>query len=165
MGHNICAIIGHADQANLEPIKKYQLAAAFENGFAIIILFDESMYYWHNKTGLDMDSESEDINWASPLSFFLAEEIGFKQYAIIQTDYFGGIGTQCASLYEDRIAIIKDTSINEVLFALGVSPTEGTDCFDTINLGDYRNDEYYYWDEMNFAENKPNMISGRVPKE
>lgn len=141
MGHNICAIIGHADQANIETIKKYHLAAAFENGFVIIILFDESMYYWYDKTGMDMDSESEDIRWASPVTFFLAEEIGFNQYAIIQTDYFAGAGTECASLYNDRIAVKKETSINDALFALGVSPSEGMDCFDTINLSSYRNDE------------------------
>ncbi len=165
MGHNICAIIGHKSETDVEVIQNYSLAAAFENEFTIIILFNESMYYWYGKTGFGMDSESAEIHWASPLAFFLAKEVGFKEYAIIQTDYFGGFGTQCASLYKEGIVQLKDKSINEVLFALGVVAAEGLDCFDTINLSEYRNDEHYYWDTNNFAEAKDNMIAGRVPKE
>ncbi|MES2556318.1 MAG: hypothetical protein V4604_09225 [Bacteroidota bacterium] len=163
MGHHICAIIGKQESANIDIIKKYQLAAAFENNYVIIILKMDSIFYWSDQLNLSFDSESEDIDWACPLVFFFAQEIGFEEYAIIQTNYFGGMGSQCASLYRNGNCILKEVDINETLKALGVTVQTKTDEFEEINLDDYRASEYYYWTENNLAEDQDNMIPGKVP--
>ena len=165
MGHNICAIIGHENETNIEAIKKYSLAAAFEKGYTIIILFHESVFHWGEELDLGTKSESKELDFACSTTFFLAKEIGFKEYAIIQTDYFGGIGTQSASFYKDGVREKENITINEALLMLGVSPVRNLDCFDTINLGNYRSSEFYYSDGFNIADNKSNMIAGGVPKE
>lgn len=163
MGHNICAIIGKKP-IDENVLKKFQLAVAYENGYAIIILERESVWYWSEKLDLSCESESDSIEWASELIFYFAKELGLEKYAIIQTDYFGGIGTQSASLYENGKPIITEKSINEVLHILGVSRTQEKDEFEMINLQEYRDSEYYYWSTSNFAEGKTNMIAGRIPK-
>ncbi|MDF3026650.1 MAG: hypothetical protein K0S23_957 [Fluviicola sp.] len=165
MGHHIDAIIGRKAETNIDVIKKYQLAAAFEKEYTIIILFDDSMYHWSHILGCGIESESENLNWASPIVFQIAEEIGFEKYAIIQTNYFGGMGDQLASLYEHGTCLLKETEINHVLKELGVVTTGRNDEFDELNLGEYRAAEYYYWDENNFADERPNMIAGKVPED
>ena len=95
MGHNICAIIGKKP-INEDNLKKYGLALAYEENFAIIILDQDSIWYWSEKLNFSIESQSENIEWACELIFHFAKEIGLKKYAIIQTDYFGGIGSQCA---------------------------------------------------------------------
>lgn len=165
MGHSINAIIGKKAETDIEVIKKYQLATTFEKEYTIIILENDSMYHWSENLGYDIESESENLDWASPIVFKIAEDIGFKKYAIIKTDYFGGIGEQFASLYENSICQIKEAKINVVLKEFGVIAKNDNDEFDEINLGEYRESEYYYWDKNNWAENKPNMIAGRIPSD
>ena len=63
MGHHICAIIGKKP-INEEAIRKYQLAAAFEGDYVIVILDQDSVWHWSEKLGLSSDSESEDIDFA-----------------------------------------------------------------------------------------------------
>jgi hypothetical protein len=163
MGHSIKAIIGKKTETNIDVIKKYELAAAFEKEFTIIILEDDSIYHWSEKLNYETDSESDDLDFASPIVFKIANDLGFKKYALIKTDYFGGGGGQIASLYENTTCIIKENTINNVLKELGVVAIAGNDEFDEINLREYRSAEYYYWDTNNWAETKTNMIAGRIP--
>ncbi len=60
-------------------------------------------------------------------------------FALIQTDYFGGVGDQwaCAFTGPRRISA-PDASINSVLRMLGVVRQGGLDEFDTIGLGEHR---------------------------
>lgn len=163
MGHHICAIIGRKP-VNEDAVRKYQLALAYEGDFAIIPLEQDSVWYWSEKLNLSTESQSEEIDWACELIFCFAKELGLEKYAIIQTDYFGGTGTQSASLYENGKILIADKYINDVLKELGVIKTGSKDEFDTINLGEYRDSEYYYWSTNNFADKMPNMIAGRIPE-
>jgi hypothetical protein len=164
MGHNICAIIGEKP-INEDNVKKYQLAIAYEGNFAIVILERESIYYWGDKLNLSFESESNNIDWACELIFYFAKELGLKKYGIIQTDYFGGIGEQYASLYENGNILLNEKSINEILREIGVNKNSFKDEFDTLNLGEYRGTEQYYWETQNFADRKPNMIAGKIPKD
>ena len=60
----------------------------------------------------------------------------------METDYFGGIGTQGGVLYENgRIRIAPhsgDGTINLLLRELGVKCLANKDEFDSLNLGNYR---------------------------
>ena len=60
-------------------------------------------------------------------------------FAIIQTDYFGGIGNQYASVYRYKDNIDKNAkTINNVLVHLGVIRNGQLDEFDTIGLDKIR---------------------------
>lgn len=163
MGHNICALISRKPiDENI--LMKYQLAVAFEDEFAIVILEIDSIFYWSQKLNLSSESLNEKIDWACELVFYFAKVLKMSKYALIQTDYFAGVGTQSASLYENGTLTIENKSIN-VLKEIGVKRTPLADEFDTLNLGKYRATEYYYWDNHNFADKKENMIAGRIPKD
>jgi division protein CdvB (Snf7/Vps24/ESCRT-III family) len=56
-----------------------------------------------------------------------------------------------------------ESNINTVLKQIGVERSAHIDEFDTINLDEYRESEYYYCDsEDNKALKKTNMIPGRL---
>ncbi|MBO3742535.1 hypothetical protein [Actinoplanes flavus] len=59
-------------------------------------------------------------------------------FAVIMTEYFGGVGDQWACVFHDgaRVAAVED--INGALRALGVRPDAGFDEFDTVGLGAHR---------------------------
>lgn len=161
MGHRISAIIGD-NQVNRDKIKEFGLAAAFEDSFVIVILDLYAMCELSEILNKSTDSYSEHPDWDCELTHFMAKEIGLKQFVLIETDYFGGIGEQFASYYDNGKKVLHEVRINEALAYLGVQPKADLDAFDTLNLSEYRNSEYYYWEQDNRAAGKENMIAGRV---
>lgn len=66
------------------------------------------------------------------------------RFAIIETDCFGGIGTQCAVAFEGEDRLTPDqASINQALAALGVRAASDRDEFDVIGLGRFRSHPDY----------------------
>ncbi|MDX2007957.1 MAG: hypothetical protein SFU83_22170 [Meiothermus sp.] len=60
-------------------------------------------------------------------------------YALLVTDYFGGLGEQYAALYQgEQLRPLEDTWINTALRALGVQREADSDEFDTVHLGNFR---------------------------
>lgn len=72
----------------------------------------------------------------------LQEYSSHTKFAYIETDYFGGVGTQGGVLYENSRVAIEPRSgagtINLILRELGVACVPGKDEFDSLNLGKYR---------------------------
>ncbi|GAA3390505.1 hypothetical protein [Cryptosporangium minutisporangium] len=64
-------------------------------------------------------------------------------FALLMTDYFGGIGEQwaCAFAAGNRVPSVRD--INGVLRVLGVRAVAGSDEFDTVGLGQHRTSPAY----------------------
>lgn len=97
-----------------------------------------------------------------PFTHELSNEIGNKWYdlgkqaqvpiAHVETDYFGGFGDQSAAVWKNGKKVFKAKSsggpINEALALIGVKAKEG-DAFDTVGLGQYRNNET--WAEVGLA--------------
>ncbi|WPU99618.1 hypothetical protein SNE26_26740 [Mucilaginibacter sp. cycad4] len=165
MGHHIDAIIGKGP-INEEKAKAYGLAIAYELGYAIVVLDWDSVLYWSGKLNLSCDSTIEDLEWDCELIHYFARELNLNDYALIKTDYFAGIGDQYAALYKNGILAWHGRSINIALAEIGIMRTLNLDEFDTINLGEYRNSEHYYFDSQhNFALKKDNMIAGKVFKD
>lgn len=161
MGHHISAIIGK-DKVDIEKIKELGLATAFESGY-VIILFDlYSMCKLGEILNKSTDSNSENIEWNCELTHFLAKQIGLRKFALIETDYFAGIGDQYATYFNNGVKVLNDVSINEALRELGVEKKNNLDEFATINLGKYRNSQYFYWETNNPADKYENMIAGRI---
>jgi hypothetical protein len=65
-------------------------------------------------------------------------------YAIILTDYFGGIGEQYANVYlKDRLADKNIKKINHALAYMGVKAKDDLDEFDTVGLSRHRSNPDY----------------------
>lgn len=62
--------------------------------------------------------------------------------AYLETDYFGGVGTQAGVLFENGERIEgptdKEGIINQILRKMGVCIEPGKDEFDSVGLGNYR---------------------------
>jgi len=61
-------------------------------------------------------------------------------FAVIHTEYFGGMGSQVAAVHRGRSPVMPPTEggINAALRHLGVVAEAGLDEFDTVSLGRYR---------------------------
>jgi hypothetical protein len=64
-------------------------------------------------------------------------------FAVIETDYFGGLGDQAAAVYRGDTEVMAPAigaigPNNQALRHLGVRGTEGMDEFDTVGLGPLR---------------------------
>jgi hypothetical protein len=93
---------------------------------------------------------NEDILATTSLySLPLKEFIKDKTIAEIETDYFGGMGHQRATLKVNGKVVYSEsdefswnkTPINDVLKMMGVVRKQGMDEFDTIGLRKYRKNE------------------------
>lgn len=74
-------------------------------------------------------------------------------FAIIQTDYFGGIGNQYACVFKGKINLDKSISrINDALRILGVRAKLPLDEFDTVGLSEYRSKPDYLGKYMGLAD-------------
>lgn len=134
---------------------------ALYQGLAIIFLtsklYDDIVELVDSK--LDVDY-SEFFEYLSPSIYeILVQESRSGKLAYIETDYFGGIGSQSAILSENSQIKIKplktetfwdekaynyyhkpegENAINTVLKGLGVYREKDKDEFDSIGLGNYR---------------------------
>lgn len=146
MPHNITALIlkGKYDK---EIAIKYDLIGK-DLGFDLTLFHVSLNYasYWQFMLGVKGFLESAKPQyWTIPTELVLAElmkkisaysEIDF---AIISTDYFGGIGSQFASVYKNETLVgRKITTINQALAYLGVMRKNELDEFDTVGLVNIR---------------------------
>ena len=142
MGHSITALIlkGEFDKPKAE---SFDLKGK-DLGFGLT-LFHIDHYYaacWQYSLKTDGQLETPDFDRiVFPTESALAELMkqiscnSCPQFAIIQTDYFGGIGAQYASVFCGSVNADKNIRrINEALKYLGVVAKDGLDEFDTVGL-------------------------------
>ncbi|MEN2401986.1 hypothetical protein GKZ90_0019510 [Flavobacterium sp. MC2016-06] len=158
MGHNTDALIGRMP-INLEKLKFYGLAVAFENDYAIIFLEDSHLLNWSRKLNLSYYSDNENLNFGGELIHFLAKEINLEKYTIVylNDEYYG-------ELYENNLKTDQG-DVNFVLQKLGVQRLDKENEFHQLNLNYYRMSECYYWEgESNWAKFHKNIIAGHIDK-
>lgn len=150
MGHCITAIVLQGDY-NTEVANQYDLHGK-PLGYGLTLFHIDHVYTacwqkilrvsgeleWNNREGLYPTEK---------VSAVLMEKIAATQpprFAIILTDYFGGIGDQCANVYEgQQLASREVYSINQALAFLGVQPKPGMDAFDSVGLDRIRSQPDY----------------------
>jgi hypothetical protein len=68
---------------------------------------------------------------------------GATPFAVVMTDYFGGVGDQwaCAFVAGRRVETVRD--INAALRTMGVQAAEDLDEFDTVGLASHRSTPVY----------------------
>lgn len=152
MGHAITAVVvkGHYNQ---------ELAITFDLkgialGFDLHMFFIDHYYSacWQEMLKADgyLEVNENSGHILFPNEIAVAEivqkiaQTRFVQFAIIATDYFGGVGNQYAQVYQGQNLASKDIDdINGALRWLGVVPAQGMDAFDTVGLSKYRRNPDY----------------------
>jgi hypothetical protein len=145
MGHRINAIITR-DTIDQRKADEYELPVFHEGDFTIIGLDAAHSDHWTQELSMEYGRDYGEQIINIPVTLHFAYEMRIKKFALVHTDYFGGIGDQHAAVYENGKMIIggKDVWINDALREIGVVKKEGMDEFDTISLGDYRNFDTYF---------------------
>ncbi len=156
MGHDTSALIGRMP-INIDKIKFYGLAVAFEDDFVIIFLDEDHLFRWSLKLNLDYYSDNENLRFGDELIHFLAKEIELEEYIItyLSFEFYG-------ELYKNALKI-DEGEINLILRKIGVDAYNSTDEFHKLNLDNYRMSECYYWEgESNWANLRKNIIAGHI---
>lgn len=144
MGHAISAIIVK-DSYDKKIADLFDLVG-LGLGFDLTLFHIDSHYteYWQARLKTKGLLEVNDTPHIRFPNEFVISELVYKitgdrsrVFAVIATDYFGGIGGQFANAYKGSQVIDKNvTSINEALKALGISVLRpNPDEFDTVGLG------------------------------
>ena len=147
MGHHIRAVAGERE-AVLALSRGWVEAQVVElpQDFALLFLTDG---LWDRLEEAFPGPEGPDcpvlVAWDGAVSRFLREGSRDHPLGYIETDYFGGHGTQAGVLLECGEVVLGpaegEGTINWVLRALGVVSQAGKDEFDTLGLGNYRHME------------------------
>ncbi len=117
MGHKITAIIAQAPINEASAIAR-GLPVIYEGNYVIIPVPVELIW--------KLAGDDEPADGAATTIFNtqvphqLAKELYMASYALIETDYFGGVGEQNASFHGADGSVLRDVSLNEALRALGV---------------------------------------------
>lgn len=160
MGHNITAVI-LTGQYDGKLAINYDLHG-IQLGFHLTMFPIDHYYsaYWQKKlnaTGYLPVSSKAPLIFPNEvvISVLMSNISGLDDplYAIMTTEYFGGVGSQCAHVYNGLQLIGESTSdINAALKKLGVIAHQGMDEFDTIALGKYRYQPDYLDKYVDWAE-------------
>jgi hypothetical protein len=149
MGHQITAIVT-ALPIDEDQARAFDLPVFIENGYAIVGLDVAHTDYWADKLHLQDADDASEISLDCQTTHYFAKKLGITKFAIIYTDYLGGIGDQFAVVYERGRVILPTaaSAINLALRLIGVTCLPGLDEFDSMNLAKYRHfDQYFeqYW--------------------
>ncbi|MFF5210407.1 hypothetical protein [Streptosporangium sp. NPDC000396] len=151
MGHHICALVV-AGQVDAERVHSVGLRTELvHDGVSVFPIDHYFSAYWAARRG---SSAQLDLPDGLPTTFpgeavlrdLVREMTGTDEprFAIIQTEYFAGIGDQWAVAFAgERRLTAAQASINDALAALGVRASASADEFDVIGLGEFRSNPDY----------------------
>ncbi|MFD0884384.1 hypothetical protein ACFQ08_07435 [Streptosporangium algeriense] len=146
MGHHICALVV-AGQVDAERARSVGLHAELVHDDISVFPIDHHFSaYWAATRGGDAWL---DLPGGLPATFpgeavlrdLVREVTGTDEprFAIIQTEYFAGLGGQWAVAFAGERRLTADqASINDALAVLGVRASATADEFDVIGLGGFR---------------------------
>lgn len=140
MGHSITAVIGSPDViARVVSAAGCPQPISLIGGLQIAPLGHDQI---DKLTALHPGEHVDGFNYLSAaLRLALMNAVQEGTAAYIETDYFGGVGSQAATVFSDgSFAIPEETTfpINAALRALGVRAAPGVDEFDTLGLSRFR---------------------------
>ena len=144
MGHQIQAVIGQAEAvAALAVDWPRAEVVPLPQGFAMVFL---TAGLWDAVEEAFPGPAEPDVSfllcWSGAVRRWLEGYSCCRPLAYIETDYFGGCGTQAGVLVEKgRVAVPPVDgagTIDRLLAALGVRCLPGKDEFDSLGLGSFR---------------------------
>lgn len=134
MGHHISAIIARAP-ADLSAAKTLELPLINAAPFVIVPLDPNHSDHWTEQLEIGYIAHSAMI-FDSEITLEFARRLQLFEFALIDTDYFGGKGTQFATCYRNnmRVMPVEENGINKALQYIGVQRTNDKDEFKTLGL-------------------------------
>ncbi|OKJ72798.1 hypothetical protein [Streptomyces sp. CB02460] len=151
MSHEICALVvaGQVDASKAHAVGLR--AVLVHEGVSVFPINHYFSGYWAAKRGnsalLDLP---EGLSLVFPTEAVLRDLVcevtgtDSPRFAIIETNYFGGIGDQGAVAFDGEERLTPErASINQALAALGVRATGTMDEFEVIGLTGFRHNPEY----------------------
>ena len=144
MGHMIRAIIGKTHI--IQPIVEgwvYAEMICLPQDYALIFLNDNLFDDIEELVDLENTSNYPHLNYLTDSVIFFLKEHSLKgQLLYMETDYFGGYGTQAGVIFENGEMngepMDGDGTVNRLLGLLGVRKHLQKDAFDSLELYKYR---------------------------
>lgn len=140
MAHCVTAIIANSSVVDHLLKDRTLLAVDLRDGYHLIPLEDDDL----DSLGLDFSQSQEGFTYLSPsLIQFCAEHSHHGPLVYLETEYFGGIGTQSAAAFSNGSLIAPTPlvgigAINIALRSIGIIATTAADEFDHLGLGRHR---------------------------
>lgn len=151
MGHQISAVVVAGD-VDLERARTFDVKIVpCLDGFTLIALEAEYVDAWADRLDIhDAVADRPLLNFRV-VHYILRKIASDSPFAIIETDYAGGVGEQSAAVYRGEEEIMpprtaRTGTINEALRLIGVRRRHARDEFDTIGLSRYRNRDDLFHD-------------------
>ena len=146
MGHAITAIITRRPLPPLDPYADCLDVVDLPQRMAAIFLDDELVDYLAEEEAVAGTFAEEPLLAATVLLRLMNRWMPQQLWALIETDYFGGVGDQCAVLIRGDEPVAFETrapahSINRILARLGVTRGRADDEFGALGLEAFRSYE------------------------
>jgi hypothetical protein len=153
MGHHISAVLLRGPY-DAEKARAFALQPIpLEFGITLFPLCARYCDDWAERLGVDGFLSDRPLVNCGIVHHLVNAIADAPLFAVIETDYFGGIGDQSAAVYRGQEEVMAPWvayrgPVNRALQALGVSARGPLDAFDTLGLGEYRDfddlfEEYY----------------------
>lgn len=143
MGHAISAVVV-AGSVNLDRARAFDTKMVpCLAGFTLIALDADYMDVWADKLNIHGDVADRPLANTRAVHHMIREIAGAATFAVIETDYFGGVGQQSAAVYRGEEELMAPETadygvINSALRLLGVPRRSAYDEFESLGLGNYR---------------------------
>ncbi|MFK8002866.1 MAG: hypothetical protein AB8H86_25080 [Polyangiales bacterium] len=138
MSHNISGVVSAGRFCGLA---EYDTAAhELRGGYKLIFMDHHYTEYWAKKLSiagsLELPASMDPIllPYDRVIAELLKRTTHTPRFAIVWTEYFGGVGDQRAAAYEGEVLLECDGTINSALRQLGASRGEHRDEFDALGL-------------------------------
>ncbi len=145
MGHCISAIVGrHSDVCRIAENMIHADLIELPQGYGMVLMTDKLLRDVEELAEVSDEIVFPELDRFTEAVRELMERYSFHtKLAYIETDYFGGAGTQGGVLYENGCAaaapsVAETGVINALLSELGVWREPGKDEFDSLGLSKYR---------------------------
>ena len=151
MGHRVSAIVVPGEVDSTRAFEFDARIVPLRQGFTAIALCPYYVDDWAEKLDIPGQVAKWPILNARVIHFIANSLADGRPFALIETDYFDGQGTQSAAAYQSDAELFSPCSshgkvINKAMKLIGVRRFLLQDEFDTIGLGAHRD-----WDDL-FSE-------------
>lgn len=156
MGHDITALIVPEPFDDAAALEWDVAGVPLGQGLRLVHVSDSYVAYQQHRRGVVADLDlPEDLPDTFPRGAVVADLVravsgpAAVTFALVMTEYFGGVGDQWAVAFVDGRRVAGVTDINGALDVLGVRPEAGKDAFDSVGLSEQRSapeELDRYWD-------------------
>lgn len=150
MGHHISAVLlsGSFDEERAKSFDMKPIRLSFQ--LTLFPLDARYTDYWSEKLGVSGFVSDHPLLNSRVIHHMVNSIAQDPLFAVIETDYFGGTGSQAAVVYRGEIEVMAHDwtevrpakysfgPINRALRMLGVIKAKGRDEFETVGLDKYR---------------------------